>query len=118
MDKNNVAISKEKYDTSAYVVNQVYSVLTPKFSFLRNILLKSNNNIYSLEKNNAQNNMYYLTHTKKDDFIKYGFGYGYIENLNKPIDKTCYVLQETVSQNEQGFWTKQTNKKPLSISFN
>ncbi|WP_107838621.1 discoidin domain-containing protein [Metasolibacillus meyeri] len=34
------------------------------------------------------------------------------------FDKKNYILQNTVSENEEGLWTTQLNKKPLSISFN
>lgn len=47
-------ILQEKYSTSTYAVNQVYSALTPTLTYFRSALLKSNQNIYSYESNNAK----------------------------------------------------------------
>lgn len=51
----------------------------------------------------------------KDIFTKYGkekfdVSYSLIKNKN-------YILQDTVSENEQGLWTTQLDRKPLSIKF-
>lgn len=51
-----------------------------------------------------------------DNFVKYGMDT--IVNTEKPIGTKEYVLQDTVSENEQGLWTAQIDKKPLSIRFN
>lgn len=48
MGESNEILLKESYDTSTYLVNQIYSALTPKLSFYRSILLKSNNTICSI----------------------------------------------------------------------
>ncbi|WP_342550864.1 discoidin domain-containing protein [Lysinibacillus sp. FSL M8-0216] len=52
-----------------------------------------------------------------DNIINYGKVN--LTNLTRPIPTELYILQDdSVSKNEQGLWTKQVNKKPLSISFN
>ncbi|MFG3431966.1 discoidin domain-containing protein [Lysinibacillus fusiformis] len=47
-------ILQEKYSTSTYAVNQVYSAFTPTLTSFRSTLLKSNENIYSFESNNVK----------------------------------------------------------------
>ncbi|HBT70780.1 MAG TPA: hypothetical protein DEB37_00450 [Lysinibacillus sp.] len=54
IDETQNLLLQEKYNTSTYVENQVYSVLTPTLTFLRSVLLKSNNSIYSYESNNVK----------------------------------------------------------------
>ncbi|WAX16566.1 hypothetical protein LC76P1_00129 [Lysinibacillus phage LC76P1] len=56
-----------------------------------------------------------LTTPTADNFIKYGMNT--IGNIEKIIDEKQYVLQDAVSENEQGLWTTQLNRKPLSIKF-
>lgn len=52
----------------------------------------------------------------EQNFIDYG--------VNSPIQvdeiftNKKYILQDTVSENEEGLWTTQINRKPLSIKFN
>lgn len=50
-----------------------------------------------------------------NNFIKYGMNT--TDDIEKGIDTKQYILQDTVSENEQGLWTAQLNKKPLSIKF-
>lgn len=50
-----------------------------------------------------------------DNFIEYGMNT--IDDMTKGIDEKQYILQDTVSENEQGLWTTQLNRKPLSIKF-
>lgn len=58
-----------------------------------------------------------LPKISKENFIKYGINE--LLNLNEPIAIENYILQDdTITENEQGLWTKQVDKKPLSISFN
>ncbi len=53
-DESQNLLLQEKCNTSTYVENQVYSVLTPTLTFLRSVLLKSNDSIYSYESNNVK----------------------------------------------------------------
>lgn len=50
-----------------------------------------------------------------NNFVEYGVDL--IDGLEKGINEKQYVLQDTVSENEQGLWTVQLNRKPLSIRF-
>lgn len=50
-----------------------------------------------------------------DNFIQYGKRE--IDEFEKIIDTKQYILQDTISENEQGLWTIQLNRKPLSIKF-
>lgn len=50
-----------------------------------------------------------------NNFIKYGMNT--TDDIEKGIDAKQYILQDAVSENEQGLWTTQINKKPLSIKF-
>lgn len=50
-----------------------------------------------------------------DNFIRYN-GENII-NINQIIKKKLYVLQDTVSENEEGLWTTQLDRKPLNLSF-
>lgn len=49
VDNESNILLQEKYNTSSFVENQVYSALTPILSFSNNILLTSNNKTYSLK---------------------------------------------------------------------
>ncbi|MFJ7648584.1 discoidin domain-containing protein [Lysinibacillus sp. NPDC097279] len=48
LDTKNKILFQEKYNTSTYLVNQIYTVLTPKLSYFSNILLKSNSLIHTI----------------------------------------------------------------------
>lgn len=50
-----------------------------------------------------------------NNFIRYGMNKA--DDIEKGIDIKQYILQDTVSENEQGLWTAKLNKKPLSIKF-
>ncbi|WP_342532377.1 discoidin domain-containing protein [Lysinibacillus sp. FSL R5-0849] len=50
------------------------------------------------------------------NYVKYGKNI--INNINIPIFNEKYILQGDYSKHEEGLWTKQLDKKPLSISFN
>lgn len=55
-----------------------------------------------------------MPEASKNNFIRYGSDS--IEDVTV-LRKVNYILQDTVSENEQGLWTTQINKKPLSIKF-
>lgn len=60
----------------------------------------------------------YLTESHKistDNFLKYGMKNGF--NIKGMISRKNYVLQDTVSENLNGLWTTQLDRKPLSIKF-
>lgn len=50
-----------------------------------------------------------------NNFVEYGMNA--IGILGMKLNKKQYILQDTVSENEQGLWTTQLNRKPLSIKF-
>lgn len=52
----------------------------------------------------------------EQNFIKYGASR--IDNLEIIQLSKYYILQDTVSENEEGLWTTQLDRKPLSIGFN
>lgn len=52
----------------------------------------------------------------KKNFKKYGNNS--LDFMNTIFSSKYYILQDKVSENEQGLWTTQINRKPLSISFN
>ncbi|UXJ70198.1 discoidin domain-containing protein [Lysinibacillus fusiformis] len=54
IDETQNIFLQEKCNTSTYVENQVYPVLTPTLTSLRSVLLKSNDSIYSYESNNVK----------------------------------------------------------------
>lgn len=49
------------------------------------------------------------------NFIKYGEKS--INKLDTILKNKNYILQDEVSENEEGLWTTRINRKPLSISF-
>lgn len=46
------------------------------------------------------------------------YGQSIFINTNHPMANKNYILQDTVSENEEGLWTTQLDRKPLSIGFN
>ncbi|MFJ7839915.1 discoidin domain-containing protein [Lysinibacillus sphaericus] len=52
LNANNEILLKENHNTSTYLVNQIYTVLTPQLSYFNMMLLKSNNTIYSIDSAN------------------------------------------------------------------
>lgn len=56
-----------------------------------------------------------IPNSSADNFIKYGMNT--VDDIEKGINEKHYILQDKVSENEQGLWTAQLNKKPLSIKF-
>ncbi|WP_223553113.1 discoidin domain-containing protein [Lysinibacillus sphaericus] len=61
------------------------------------------------------NDLIELTKLSKDNFVKYGKLS--LSNLSQPIFTKSYVLQDEISENEEGLWTTKLDRKPLSISF-
>lgn len=53
----------------------------------------------------------------KNNYIQYG-NQSIIDRLNSEFRGKNYILQDIVSENEQGLWTAKIDRKPLSISFN
>lgn len=51
----------------------------------------------------------------EDNFINHGSDI--IDNISFNFLNKNYILQDTVSENTEGFWTTQINRKPLSIKF-
>ncbi|MFJ7982415.1 discoidin domain-containing protein [Lysinibacillus xylanilyticus] len=59
--------------------------------------------------------LYAIPTNSQQNFIKYG--YNSLKDMNKTLSNKSYILQDTVSENEQGLWTTKLDRKPLSISF-
>lgn len=67
--------------------------------------------VYSCDDNIIQS----LPSINMKNFIQYGNLE--LKSLNNDMTSKNYILQDTVSENEQGLWTTQLNRKPLSIKF-
>ena len=87
------------------------------YSWSDKILVKNEDKIYSLDaiSSNKDNSVFEIPILSKDNFINYGKG---LENFSKIFKEKKYVLQNEVSENEEGLWTTKLDRKPLSISFN
>ena len=75
------------------------------------ILFKSNNKIYSLKSN-------ILSQLPSDDvqnFIEYGVLS--IDNFNAVRSTKNYILTKNDSEDVDGLWKQEINRKPLSIKF-
>lgn len=57
-----------------------------------------------------------IPNSSVQNFIKYGVD-SPIKNLEIIQLNNNYILQDTISENEEGLWTTQLNRKPLSIKF-
>lgn len=67
--------------------------------------------VYSYDDNIIQS----LPSINMKNFIQYGNLE--LTSLNNDMTSKNYILQDVVSENEQGLWATQLNRKPLSIKF-
>ena len=78
------------------------------------ILLSTNDGKYS-SYFFADKNAYSMENSSKQNFLNYGMNT--TTSLDGVFISKKYVLQDTVSENEDGLWTTQLNRKPLSIKI-
>ncbi|WPK11820.1 SPRY domain-containing protein [Lysinibacillus louembei] len=71
--------------------------------------------IGELEMFESPYNLIEMPSHKKNNFVQYGEDS--FTEFNTIFASKNYILQDTISENEEGLWTAQLNRKPLSISF-
>lgn len=101
--------------------SKLFEIKTSNYRFYRINILSNNGSTSYVSI--AMLNFYYkstykieLPELSTQNMIKYGMDSSI--QLDSLLLSKNYILQDTVSENEEGLWTTQLTRKPLSISFN
>ncbi|OXS65584.1 hypothetical protein B1B04_24970 [Lysinibacillus sp. KCTC 33748] len=95
IDVDDSIVLQEMHNTSTYVENQVYSIQTPNLTYYDNVLLKSNNKIYSFKSTNTIYETKMTSNTVPSPFVasassEYNSNYSAWKAFNGTINTNQY----------------------------
>ena len=114
VEKSNYRYYRLFVITSVNTTNLAVAELNFGYILKKNkILLLSSGEAYNISR--GSNTLSKIPSTSIQNFINYG--------MNSPVqvdgvfESKNYILQDTVSENADGLWVQEINRKPLSIKF-
>lgn len=99
--------------TIEFINHRLYKIY--RLDIKSNLGRTANISIGKLTFSYKENEVYIFRDTNHKNLLKYGAKK--IELFSRPVHRKNYILQDTVSENADGLWLQEIDRKPLSIKF-